>query len=169
MTLREAHAGSARRPRQPSRRAQSCRTRTQRGATAIEFAMVFPLFFAILYAIVTFSVILVAQQNLTLAASEGARAALNWQANSSMAGALAARATAACAAAQLMTTQLVGKAMQCTSTYAACGTGMQCVNVVLTYNYSAHPLVPPLPGLHLVTPNQLISNATVQLNPENIQ
>jgi Flp pilus assembly protein TadG len=148
---------------------QSRRARTQRGATAVEFAMVFPLFFAILYAIVTFSVIFVAQQNLTLAASEGARAALNWQANSSMQSALTARTNAACAAAQLMTTQLVGRAMQCQSTSASCGTGMQCVKVVLTYNYSAHPLVPPLPGFGLVTPSQLSSTATVQLNPENIQ
>lgn len=169
MTVQRPHPESARHQRPLPTRVQSRRARKQRGATAVEFAMVFPLFFTILYAIVTFSVIFVAQQNLTLAASEGARAALNWQANSGMAAALAARANAACTTAQLMTTQLIGKTMQCKSTFAACGTGMQCVNVVLTYNYSAHPLVPPLPGLHLVTPNQLISSATVQLNPENIQ
>lgn len=144
------------------------RARTQRGATAIEFALVFPLFFMILYGIVTFSLIFVAQQNLTLAASEGARAALNWQANTSMPSALANRASAACAAAKLVSAQLVSS-MQCTSSSAACGTGMQCVSVQLTYNYSAHPLVPTLPLLSFAVPTQLSSSATVQLNPENIQ
>jgi Flp pilus assembly protein TadG len=142
--------------------------RTQRGVTAIEFALVFPLFFAILYAIVTFSLILVAQQNLTLAASEGARAALNWQANAGMQDALAKRAAAACTAAQQVTATLV-QAMQCTSTSAACGSGMECVNVQLTFNYSLHPIVPTLPLLSYAVPTMLTSSATVQLNPENIQ
>ncbi|KLU20452.1 pilus assembly protein TadE, partial [Caballeronia mineralivorans PML1(12)] len=46
---------------------------------AVEFAIVFPLFFLVFYAIVTYSMIFVAQQSLTLAASEGARAALRYQ------------------------------------------------------------------------------------------
>lgn len=159
---------SVRRPRRSPGRVRSCRAHAQRGVTAIEFALVFPLFFAILYAIVSFSVILVAQQNLTLAASEGARAALNWQANSGVQSALTARANAACQAAQLMTSQLVRNA-QCTATFAACGTGMQCVKVLLTYNNGVYPLVPPLPLLGFAAPTQLTSVATVQLNPENIQ
>jgi Flp pilus assembly protein TadG len=65
--------------RAPLKRIDVRRVHAQRGATAIEFALLFPLFFAILYAIITFSLIFVAQQNLTLAAEEGARAALNWQ------------------------------------------------------------------------------------------
>lgn len=152
----------------PATRAHVRRPRAQRGVTAIEFALIFPLFFTILYAIVTFSLILVAQQNLTLAASEGARAALNWQANTSMSSALAARTTAACSAAKLMTANLVQSA-QCASTSASCGTGMVCVNVQLTYNYSANPLVPTLPLLGFTVPSNLSSSATVQLNPENIQ
>ncbi|SAL37881.1 TadE family protein [Caballeronia udeis] len=50
--------------------------RVQRGSMAVEFAIVFPLFFLVFYAIVTYSMIFVAQQSLTLAASEGARAPL---------------------------------------------------------------------------------------------
>lgn len=144
--------------------------RAQRGATAIEFALVFPLFFAILYAIITFSLILVAQQNLTLAAEEGARAALNWQSNTSLQSALTNRGNAACAAARLVASKLV-QAMQCTPSSATCGPGgaMQCVNVLLTYNYQANPIVPILPLLGIVVPKSLSSSATVQLNPENIQ
>lgn len=53
----------------------------QRGNIAIEFAIVFLLFFFVFYAIVTYSLIFVAQQSLTLAAAEGARAALRFQPN----------------------------------------------------------------------------------------
>ncbi|HDR9470882.1 TadE/TadG family type IV pilus assembly protein [Burkholderia multivorans] len=55
-----------------------CRRRRQRGATAVEFAIVFPLFFLIFYAIVTFGMVFVIQQSLTFAVSEGARAGLNY-------------------------------------------------------------------------------------------
>jgi Flp pilus assembly protein TadG len=146
------------------------RARTQRGASAVEFALVFPLFFVILYGLVTYSLILVAQQNLTAAASEGARAALNWQANSSMQDAIAKRSNAACSAAQLVIQPLVS-AMQCATTTSSCGPSgaMECISVQLTYNYQSNPIVPTLPGLGLAVPNTLSGSATVQLNPENIQ
>lgn len=156
--------------RSPLKHIHTCRSPAQRGSTAVEFALLFPLFFTVLYAVVTFSLIFVAQQNLTLAAEEGARAALNWQSNTSLQSALVNRGNAACAAAKLMVATLV-QSMQCTPTSAPCGPGnaMQCVNVLLTYNYQANPLVPTLPLMSFTLPNTLSSSATVQLNPENIQ
>ena len=156
--------------RSPVKRIRVRRALAQRGSTAVEFALIFPVFFTILYSIITFSLIFVAQQNLTLAAEEGARAALNWQSNTSMQNALVNRGNAACAAAKLMVATLV-QAMQCTSSSAACGpsNAMQCVNVLLTYNYRDNPLVPNLPLLTYTLPGTLSSSATVQLNPENIQ
>ncbi|PRX26545.1 TadE-like protein [Paraburkholderia sp. BL18I3N2] len=158
------------RARSPHPRIIVRRARAQRGSTAVEFALVFPLFFTIVYAIVTFSLILVAQQNLTLAAEEGARAALNWQSNTSMQTALTNRGNAACAAAKLVAATLV-QSMQCTPSSTTCGPSgaMQCVNVLVSYNYQANPLVPSLPLLGFALPNTLTSSATVQLNPENIQ
>jgi hypothetical protein len=38
----------------------------------------------------------------------------------------------------------------------------------VTYPYQAHPLVPSLPLLGLVTPAQLTGTATVQINPATI-
>jgi Flp pilus assembly protein TadG len=156
--------------RVPLKRVPMRRVNAQRGSTAIEFALLFPLFFTVLYAIITFSLIFVAQQNLTLAAEEGARAALNWQSSTSLQNALVNRGNAACAAAKLMIATLVQTA-QCTPSSAPCGPGntMQCVNVSLIYNYQANPLVPALPLLSSALPNALSSSATVQLNPENIQ
>jgi Flp pilus assembly protein TadG len=43
----------------------------QQGAAAIEFAILFPIFFLIFYAIITYGLIFAAQQTLTLAAAEG--------------------------------------------------------------------------------------------------
>jgi Flp pilus assembly protein TadG len=158
------------RMRSPLERAYARRMRSQRGATAVEFALVFPLFFTVLYAIVTFSLVLVAQQNLTLAAEEGARAALNWQTNTSIDSALDNRGKAACDAATLLAAPLVS-AMQCAHSAASCGpnNAMKCISVALTYDYKTYPLVPTLPLLSFTIPNTLSSSATVQLNPENIQ
>ncbi|MGF6762669.1 Flp pilus assembly protein TadG [Paraburkholderia sp. GAS33] len=131
--------------------------------------MIFPLFFVILYGIVTFSLIFVAQQNLTLAAEEGARAALNYQTATSTGNALAARTAAACTAASNMVASLISTAT-CVSTWATCSydATMDCVNVTLTYNYASSPLVPNLPLTGFVLPASLVSSAMVQLNPENI-
>jgi Flp pilus assembly protein TadG len=148
----------------------NARRRAQRGSMAVEFAIVFPLFFLVFYAIVTYSMIFVAQQSLTLAASEGARAALRYQTGAtSTASSLALRATAACTTATGLVNWLAGSA-PCTATYAACSfdATMQCVNVALIYNYASRPLVPSLPLIGLPLPASLTASAMVQLNPENL-
>ncbi|MGX7003649.1 TadE/TadG family type IV pilus assembly protein [Caballeronia sp. KNU42] len=148
----------------------NARRRAQRGTMAVEFAMVFPVFFLVFYAIVTYSMIFVAQQSLTLAASEGARAALRYQPGATSASAaLALRASAACATATGLVNWLAGSA-PCTATYAGCSfdATMQCVNVALNYNYAKRPLVPALPLIGLPVPASLTASAMVQLNPENL-
>ena len=156
------------RPRLRSGRTRTRGARRQRGSMAVEFAMVFPLFFAVVYGIVVFSLMMVAQQNLTMAAEEGARAALNWQSNTSQQTALANRAQAACVAAKNVVASIVSSAT-CTPTSSACNSGMYCVNVTLSYDYKANPFMPAIPFLSLVMPPALTSSAVVQLNPENIQ
>ncbi|WP_407668545.1 TadE/TadG family type IV pilus assembly protein [Paraburkholderia dilworthii] len=143
--------------------------RMQRGVTAIEFALVFPLFFCVFYAIVTFSLIFVAQQSLTLASEEGARAALNYQKANDVTAAVNLRAAAACTTATNMVAQMISTAT-CQTAPAACSyqPSMTCIGVTLTYDYAAHPLIPNLPLLGLVLPDNLTSTATVQLNPVNI-
>ncbi|MBJ9592480.1 MULTISPECIES: TadE/TadG family type IV pilus assembly protein [Burkholderia] len=152
--------------------------RRERGATAIEFALMLPVFFLILYAIITYGMIFAAQQNLTLAATEGARAALNYQQVGAAASvpaaqqaALAARAQAACTAATNLTTWLKGAT--CTPTQqGSCSydTTMLCVQITLTYPYSQNPLVPPFPllGSLLPVPSALVGTAMVQISPVNI-
>ncbi|HDR9585408.1 TPA: pilus assembly protein [Burkholderia stabilis] len=145
--------------------------RRQLGATAVEFALVFPLFFLILYAIVTFGLIFAVQQGLTLAATEGARTALNYvyEANGSGAKALTDRAAAAKATATGLTSWLSNVQIP-TPVSGACSydATMYCVTVTVTYPYQSYPLVPSLPLIGLVTPTQLTGTATVQINPATI-
>jgi Flp pilus assembly protein TadG len=154
----------------PSRAFVARLARSDAGTSAIEFAIVFPLFFLIFYAIVTFSLIFVAQQTLTLAAEEGARAALRYVTGpTTVAAALDARASASCTAATGVNTW-ISKGAACTATHTACSydATMQCVAVVLTYDYSTYPLVPTLPLLSIALPATLTANATVQLNPNTV-
>ncbi|WP_431023437.1 TadE/TadG family type IV pilus assembly protein [Halomonas sp. H5] len=54
----------------------SCHKRSQRGAVAIEFVILFPLFLVIFYGIVSYSVIFATQQTLLSLSSEATRAAV---------------------------------------------------------------------------------------------
>lgn len=150
------------------------RRASQRGNAAIEFAIVFPVFFLVLYAIVTYSMVFLAQQSLTAAAAEGARAALVWQDAASPGAALTARAGQACSRASNVVGWLP-VAATCTNTVSAAPTGcannpaMDCIEVTLTYAYGANPLVPLLPLLNLTVPSMLTGQATVQIDPENLQ
>lgn len=140
----------------------------QRGIAAIEFALVFPVFFMLLYGIITYVLIFLAQQSLALAAEEGARAALRYT--------TADRGTIACSTA----TQLVGWLGRGTggAPIATCtpvgpftcafpaGTTAQCITVNVSYPYGSKPLVPLLLGsmMSVAVPTTLSSSATVQIN-----
>lgn len=60
-------------------RNQAAASRTQRGAYAIEFALVFLIFFSLIYAIVSFGIFFTLRLSLQNAAEDGARAALRYQ------------------------------------------------------------------------------------------
>lgn len=99
----------------------------QQGAAAIEFALLFPVFFLIFYAIITYGLIFAAQQTLTLAAAEGARAAVRYPAaigtgTVTKAVQLQARLTAACATANMATEWL--RRMGTGLGNAACNSGI---------------------------------------------
>jgi Flp pilus assembly protein TadG len=145
----------------------------QRGTATIEFAIVFPVFFLVLYAIITYSMVFLTQQSLTAAAEEGARAALVWQNAATDGTALSARATQACSRAATVVSWLP-VAATCTNAISAAPSGctnnpaMDCIQVTLTYAYGTNPLVPLLPLLDLAVPQSLTGQATVQIDPENL-
>lgn len=149
--------------------------RRLRGAYAVEFALVFLVFFGVFYAVLTWGLIFTAQQTLTLAAEDGARAALRFQ---SAAGS-GARTGEACRVAHDRARWLHAvhtSGVTCTATLAndtACVSSTPCVvEVVVRYAYGMAPLVPqlmswPMPDgsrRGLLTPTSLVGRASVRLD-----
>lgn len=150
----------------------------QRGVMAIEFALVF-LFGVLPLLLLTISGVMIfaAQEALTLAAAEGARAALHY-------GTTAQRQTNACNAAQASMQWLLTFSSQipnCGSPPAPSGTytaiavsapaacpstpAMQCMTVVASYNYNAYPFLPGTKAVYgWVMGRVMSSSATVQLD-----
>lgn len=135
--------------------------RSERGAVVIEFALVFVLFFMVMYGITAYGVIFAIKHSLTQAANEGARAAVKdvggLQARIDLAGTVAAESVA----------WLGDKAPVPVVAEVPCTAPFVCVEVSLVYDYAANPLVPALPALGVVLPDSLTGQATVQLDAVN--
>jgi Flp pilus assembly protein TadG len=157
------------------------RHQRERGVTAIEFAILFPVFFSILYAIIQYGIYFAVQQTLTLAAEEGARAALQYQTASSPTLALIARKGVALSTCQGMVTwatQMTNPSSsspictatlpaQCPSSTSTSTSNMYCVQVVTSVS-TGNFVVPTLPGLSFLFPSSLGSTAIVQIDPANV-
>lgn len=151
----------------------------QRGVAAIEFALMF-LFGILPLLLLTFTGVMIfaAQQSLSLASAEGARAALQY-------GSTAQRQINACNAAQRSMAWLLTYANEnanCATPSSPGGTyapiavsgsapcpsnaSALCITVVASFDYNNHPFIPgtrTLYGWALGT--NLSSTATVQLDP----
>jgi len=135
--------------------------RRQQGVAAVEFALVFPVMFLLIYGMITYGLIMVAQQTLTVAVGEGARAALRYSTSP---------ASAACQAVDASATWLGANISGCASAVPVATTCpypavSQCLTVTATYAYAQNPLVPTLPGLNIILPTTLKASAIVQLSP----
>lgn len=157
----------------------SCRGRAQRGAYALEFSLVFLVFFLVFYGLLTYGLVFAAQQSLTLAAQDAARSVLRWQPGTSplVARANAARDTAVLQADWMasMSSAPINVAV-CANTGSLSSTaGGACsgetlssdqIEVLVSYAYGAHPLIPNLPilGAVLMPASSVLSaRATVHL------
>jgi Flp pilus assembly pilin Flp len=116
----------------------------QRGAAAIEFALVLSIFLIMISGIVGVGALLWAQQTLTSAVTEGARAVLD----SSLRG--EADTTSGCVVARDAAPWM---SLQCTVTPQACawtlanGTAAQCVAIELKYDTAGWPLLTSMAAL----------------------
>ncbi len=149
------------------------RMHRQQGASAIEFALVFPLFFLIFYAIITYGLILVAQQSVTLAAAEGARAALRHAEDETTRhanvenAAIGTDSVAAWLGQHLQFSSIPDEGSPpAPCPYATGANPPHCYTVTVSYPYAQHPLVPLLLGplMEFAVPTQLSSTAIVQLD-----
>lgn len=141
----------------------------QRGIAAIEFAFVFPIFFMIFYAIITYGMIFVAQQSITLAAAEGARAALRYAASEGDRDTNARNAaTGISSAAYWLAPRLTitSKLDPCPYNSSA-NSSVRCYRVTVSYlGYRNNPLVPLILGplMGVAVPDQLASTAIIQID-----
>ncbi len=125
------------------------------GAALVEFALVVGIFVFVLYGLISFGMILAQKQRITNAAAEAARSAVGQPSGAAAVTTATARVNA-----------LLGAPGSYTVTYNpafACAAGPEnCIEVKITYDYKNHPIVPPAPGLGLITPDTFSSTAVVQ-------
>lgn len=138
----------------------------ERGSVLVEFSFVFALFVLVIYALISFGMILATKQSLTHAATEGARAAISVVDDPST-PLVDERAKRALDQVGTSLNWLGDKYQpsDATATIAPCpsAAASQCITVTITYPYDTRPIVPPAPGLGLVTPKKLTSTAVVEL------
>lgn len=138
--------------------------RRQRGLAAVEFALVF-LFgiLPLLLLSMTGVMVMAAKQTLSLAAAEGARAALRYQDDA------AARETTARAVAAARMQWLLDfsgatpeQAIDVRSAPCPSDASLQCIDVVAHYDYDAHPFLPgTVSAYHWTLGAQGLSSAAV--------
>lgn len=126
------------------------------GVAAVEFALIGTLFFMLLFGILTFGLVFGLNHSLSHAAAEGARSAL-----------AASTGTTVATAESAATSRLgwLGDGATVAAGVGPCAndSARECVRVVASYDWAARPLLPPLPGLGIVIPDEMSRSAVVQL------
>jgi Flp pilus assembly protein TadG len=151
---------------QTSRR---CRGRADRGASAVEFALVVPFLLLIISGIISFGMMLSFRQTMSQAATEGARSGALSTGTSASARGTDAKSAASDA---LNALKVGGVKLSCTATNVTCTyTEAACANdsahicstLTVSYPYRAHPML-SLPLVNLVMPTTLTYSATAREN-----
>ena len=132
------------------------------GSAMLEFALVVVPFFLLLYGIVTFGVIFAAQQTITHAAAEGARSAVGAVPGSEL------------AVSHSVTTGAMGwldgridPTNDVASAVGPCPNdpALRCVTVTVDYPYSRRPIVPDVPLLGFLVPDNVRTTAVTSIEP----
>ncbi|KAA1379665.1 pilus assembly protein [Aeromicrobium fastidiosum] len=154
----------------PSRRSER-----ERGAAMVEFALVLPVFVALVFGIVSYGYMLSYRQALGQAASEGARAVAIVPSGMDTATKTTKSRTA-------INDALGGYGVTCSGTNLVHGSSTdgtcsiqpnvacpadatrRCAVVTVTHAYRANPLVPSFPGLGVTLPQNLTYTSVVEVN-----
>lgn len=174
-------------PHTPPHRRRGLAARRQRGVYALEWALIFPAFFVLLYAVVCYGLTFLVRESMQYAVEEGARAALRYP-SSTLIGAMPptwqhrsteARQTAANALRWLPAALRPGASditftvcrvadTGCNQKTALnnsqlCDANTPCL-VLVSYqvnNYQNGALIPGIPGLGLILPSTLQAQASI--------
>jgi Flp pilus assembly protein TadG len=147
---------------------------SERGAAAVEFALIAPLLCLLVFAIISYAYMFSFRQALTQAAAEGARAAVGGSVSSTpcaQAGPYTAACPAQAAAADGVRRAMDSYGMACGTknltctitapTTAGCSSGHSCVSVTVSYPYRDKSLLPTFPGLGVVLPKTITFTSSV--------
>lgn len=140
--------------------------RSMQGVAALEFAIVFPVLFLVMYGMVFYAMIFAAKHTLAEAAADGARTAVRFMTAKDD---VSARKNAACTQAKNGVTwieQMSGASVSCSTENAVnctkpSGSKVECLSITLSYAYAQNPLLPRLPILP--APLSLSGNAVTQI------
>lgn len=156
---------------QQGREQGRARRRDDRGAAALEFALVSVPVLVLLMGVISYGYMLSFRQALSQGAAEGARAAAV-SFSKVEADRLAAARAAVTEAVASYGLSCVGSSLQdgsravgtCVVTIAACPTAptARCVTVALNHRYDANPLTPDFPGIPL--PDDLRYTASARVS-----
>ncbi|BEP58299.1 hypothetical protein GmRootV118_55430 [Variovorax sp. V118] len=148
-------------------RNQTPSAQTQQGAYAVEFTLVFLIFFSLIYAIVSLGIFLTLRLSLQNAAEDGARAALRYQVTLTKREEEAER-VARTQSAGWTPTQPVVVAKICQLEGSGCGQvcgpswSQRCQVVVTVTTTGMRTVLPPL--MNLALPDQVIGRASMLLD-----
>lgn len=131
------------------------------GAALVEFAVVIGLFVSVLYGLIAFGMMLALKQSVTSAAAEAARAAVGITTDG--AAITTAQTTAADRLDWLSPAQQAALIITPTILNPCPNGSGRCIRVEITYPYAGNELIPPAPGLGLVTPSSFGSTAVVKI------
>ena len=161
------------------------RHRTDAGAVLVEFALVAVLLFMMLFAIITFGVLLAAKQTVTQAAAEGARAAIPVRYSHAD---TASPDNPPANAARMQTNRSMGwldrtcdendadgDGLRCTVVLHDCDVAWDavalndpdvsdCVTVRSELDQANHPVLPPIPLINHFLPDTLATQSVAQLD-----
>lgn len=157
------------------------RRHRESGVAAVEFALIAPIFIALVLGIISYGYMLSFRQGMSQAAAEGARVfAVAPSVPVTTTGTLSTKDAAIAAINRSLSSYGVtctaaggltrggASAGTCTvpSTSSACANNAaaKCVKVEIRYSYRANPLIPSFPGLGIVLPETLAYDTTVQVN-----
>jgi len=127
----------------------------------VEFAIVVGPFVLILYGLIAFGMMFALKQSMTSAAADAARSAIGVPAGTEV---TAAKAAVAQRLSWLGAKYTPGDSPDPVVGPCPNNTVRNCITVVVSYPYATKPLVPSAPGLGLVSPSVIRSQATVQIS-----
>ncbi len=146
-----------------------------RGAVAVEFALILPIFVALVFGVISFGYMLSYRQGLSQAAAEGSRAAAvvpsgldaaakSTRARNAINQALAGYGVSCNGNTLVHDGEVNGSCSIQPRVSCPADASRMCAIITVTHEYRDHPLVPSFPGLGVSLPQNLTYTAVVEAN-----